>query len=120
MKKVWILEKFASREEMENSLAAIKGLLENANSKEQEVACKQVLEAYEKSFNENPEGRWFGFEGKINYNQFISVALDAIRRNPDGKFRVIEAEIHDNATTWNGYKFVKENDGVLRYLMANK
>lgn len=119
MKKVWILEKFASRKEMEKSMADIKNFLENANGKEQEIG-KQVMEAYEKSFKENPDGRWFGFEGKTNYNQFISVALGSIRRNPDGKFRVIEAEIPDDVTTWIGYKFVKENDGVLQFLMAQK
>ena len=67
-----------------------------------------------------PDGRWYGFEGKVIYRQFCDVAKAAIRRNPEGKFRVVEAEIEDDAKTWNGYKMTKVNDGVLRYLMATK
>ena len=120
MKKVWILEKFASREEMENSLSSINAILESAKDENQINACKQMVESYKKLIDENPEGRWYGFEGKIIYNQFVVTAREAIRRNPDGKFRVVEAEISDDATMWPGYKFVKVNEGVLRYLIATK
>lgn len=120
MKKVWILEKFASREEMEKSLSALNEILESANDEKQIDACKQVVENYKNLIEENPEGRWYGFEGKTIYNQFIVTARNAIRRNPNGKFRVVEAEISDEATMWLGYKFVKVNDGVLKYLMATK
>lgn len=120
MKKVWILEKFASREEMEKSLSAINEILESANDEEQIKVCKQMIENYKKLIDENPEGRWYGFEGKIIYNQFIVTARNAIRRNPNGKFRVVEAEISDDTTMWPGYKFVRVNEGVLKYLMATR
>lgn len=32
----------------------------------------------------------------------------------------IEAEIEDDAQYWSNYKFIKKNEGVLRYLMATK
>lgn len=124
MKKVWILEKFATHEEMVKSCGFYKECIEQmiAEGKdENEIACfEEFATNYEKLVKENPDGRWYGFEGKIKYNDFCYTAKAAIRRNPDGKFRVIEAEIEDNATTWTGYKFVKENEGVLRYLMATK
>lgn len=125
MKKVWILEKFASHEEMVKSHEEMKAAVEMAkaggNYDEQAISSIEAgLAAYEKVMNENPDGRWYGFEGKIIYRQFCDVAKAAIRRNPEGKFRVIEAEIADDAQYWTGYKMVKENDGVYRYLMATK
>ena len=74
-----------------------------------------------KKIKENPNGYWSGTEGKTIYKQFCERAKDAIRRHDkDTKFRVIEGEIKDDAQYWTGYKFVKENEGVLRYLMATK
>ena len=70
---------------------------------------------------ENPKGMWLGWEGKISYRQFCEVAKSSLRRAPSSyKFRVIEAEIENNAKYWGGYKCVKENDAVLRYLMSTK
>ena len=68
--------------------------------------------------DENPNGHWYGFEGKTNYKQFCDVAKAAIRRNYGATFRVVEGEIEDDAKYWSGYKIVKVNSGVLRYLMA--
>lgn len=120
MKKVWILEKFASRDEMENSLSVFNEILESANDEKQIKVYKQMIENYKKLIDENPKGRWYGFEGKSIYNQFVVTAREAIRRNPDGKFRVVEAEIPDDTTMWLGYKFVRVNEGVLKYLMATR
>ena len=124
MKKVWILEKFATVEEMNKSCEFYREAIElmRAEGKdEKEIAhFEEFVLSYEKLIAENPDGRWYGFEGKVIYRQFCDVAKAAIRRNPEGKFRVVEAEIEDDAKTWNGYKMTKVNDGVLRYLMATK
>lgn len=124
MKKVWILEKFASAEDMTKSYNDMKAIVDdcenNGLTEEQIIAFNEHLVRYENMMKENPNGHWYGFEGKFIYRQFCDVAKAAIRRNPDGKFRVVEGEIEDNAIYWPGYKLVKINDGVLRYLMATK
>ena len=125
MKKVWILEKFASREEMLKHQAENRAMVEmaKANDKytaEQISSLEDFAASYDKVVENNPNGRWYGFEGKIIYRQFCDCAKDAIRRNPEGKFRVVEGEIPDDSKMWIGYKFIKENEGVLRYLMATK
>lgn len=125
MKKVWILEKFASREEMLKHQEENRVMVEMAKSSdkytaEQISSLEDFAASYDKVVENNPDGRWYGFEGRIIYRQFCDCAKAAIRHNPDGKFRVVEAEISDEATMWPGYKFVKVNDGVLKYLMATK
>lgn len=125
MKKVWILEKFASAEEMTKSYEDLKAMAEmtkaNGTMKPEEIATIEAgVAKYEETLRANPNGRWYGFEGKTIYRQFCDTARAAIRRNPEGKFRVVEAEIADDAKYWVGYNAVKVNDGVLRYLMATK
>lgn len=125
MKKVWILEKFATAEEETKHYAEFVEMVENAKNNsemtdEQIAQLEQAVATYKKVVDENPNGRWYGFEGKIIYRQFCDVAKAAIRRNPEGKFRVVEGEIDDDAKYWTGYKMTKVNDGVLRYLMATK
>lgn len=125
MKKVWILEKFATAEEQAKHYAEFVEMVENAKADgkmtdEQIAQLEQGIAAYKKVVDENPDGRWYGFEGKVIYRQFCDVAKEAIRRNPEGKFRVVEGEIEDDAKYWTNYKMVKVNDGVYRYLMATK
>lgn len=125
MKKVWVLEKFHTIEDANKTLqqhreiveyAKQQGAPENIIKDFEEVAQKQL-----KKMEENPEGYWVGTEGKSVYREFCMVAKDAIRRHPAGtKFRVVEGEIKDDAKYWLGYKFVKENEGILKYLMATK
>lgn len=124
MKKVWILEKFASAEEMAKSQADMEAMLEAVkadNKGEIDVHSVEMSVAkYKEVVLANPNGRWYGFEGKIKYSEFCYTAKAAIRRNPEGKFRVVEAEIEDDAKYWIGYKNAKVNDCVYRYLMATK
>ena len=125
MKKVWILEKFATAEEQAKHYTEFVEMVENAKNDgkmtdEQIAQLEQGIAAYKKVVDENPDGRWYGFEGKAIYRQFCDVAKEAIRRNPEGKFRVVEGEIEDDAKYWTNYKMVKVNDGVYRYLMATK
>ena len=124
MKKVWILEKFESNEAMVKTLGELEKMLEeskgNLDEKGIEVMNKSIA-SYKKMIDENPEGIWIGWEGKSIYRQFCEVAKDALRRaDKSWKFRVVEGEIEDDAQCWCGYKFVKVNEGVFRYLMATK
>lgn len=124
MKKVWVLERFVNDIEMAETYAEIKEMNEELINEgkvtdEVEIAkLNNMVTRWEKKMEENPNGYWSGFEGKSNYKTFCEVAKDAIRRNPYDKFRVIEGEIKDDAKMWLGYKVVKVNEGVLRYLMA--
>ena len=124
MKKVWILEKFESNEKMVKNLGELEQALEEnkGNLDEKGIeSMNQTIASYKKSIEENPEGMWIGWEGKSIYRQFCDDAKAALHRaDKSWKFRVVEGEIDDNAQYWCDYKFVKENEGVLRYLMATK
>ena len=124
MKKVWILEKFESNEMMVKTLGELEQMFEESKDKLDERGIESMNRtiAYQKKMiEENPEGMWIGWEGKSNYRQFCEVAKDALRRaDKSWKFRVVEGEIEDDAKYWCGYKFVKVNEGVFRYLMATK
>lgn len=124
MKKVWILEKFESNEMMVKTLSNFEQMLEENKGNFDEKGIKsmnQTIDSYKKMIDENPEGMWIGFVGKSIYRQFCDVAKSELRRaDKSWKFRVVEGEIEDDAQSWCGYKFVKENEGVLRYLMATK
>ena len=124
MKKVWILEKFESNEMMVKTLGELEQMFEESKDKLDEKGIESMnrtIASQKKMIEENPEGMWIGWEGKSIYRQFCDVAKAALRRaDKSWKFRVVEGEIEDNARYWRGYKFVKENEGVLRYLMATK
>ena len=124
MKKVWILEKFESNEMMVKTLGELEQMFEESKDNLDEKGIEsmnQTIASYKKMIEENPEGMWTGWEGKSIYRQFCDVAKAALRRaDKSWKFRVVEGEIEDDAQSWCGYKFVKENEGVLRYLMATK
>lgn len=119
MKKVWILERFETKEMLEESLARLQDLIADIEAND-EVAkeVEKIITHTRNLIVENPNGRWHGIEGKSIYSQFCNVAKGTIKMFPDVKFRVVEAEIEDDAHYWLGYRFVKENEGVLRYLMA--
>lgn len=123
MKKVWILEKLYTPEETKKSLAETQTILDTAGSnpsatEEAIKAFQNIITSLEQKLVDFPEGYWGGFEGKVIYSQFCQVAKAAIRRNPDCIFRVVSAEIEDNAWSWMGYKNPQVNEGVLRYLKA--
>lgn len=119
--KVWVLEKFASPTEMIKTLIDMIEMVESSRSScsaEDSQKLDEGLGRFENKIEENPSGFWSGVEGKTSYKQFCNVAKDAIERNPNAKFRVVEGEIDDKATTWTNYRLVSVNDKVLRYLRA--
>ena len=124
MKKVWILEKYITAEEMRNVLGDLSELYESVKESsdvKQIAMVEEMIQKYNDKMEQNPNGYWSGCEGKSVYTQFCEKAKDTIRRaDKDVKFRVVEGEIEDDAKYWVKYKFVKENEGVFRYLMATK
>lgn len=119
--KVWVLEKFASPAEMIKTLIDMIEMVESSRSScsaEDSQKLDEGLDQFENKIEENPSGFWSGVEGKTSYKQFCNVAKDTIERNRNAKFRVVEAEIDDKATTWTGYRLVSVNDKVLKYLRA--
>lgn len=124
MKRVWVLEKYQTVEDMNRSLEQFIEMYESFKvdgTEEQILNAGKLIEMQRDKMAENPNGYWYGLEGKSVYKQFCEVAKCAIRRaDKDAKFRVVEGEIEDDAKYWVGYKFIKENEGVLRYLMATK
>lgn len=122
MKKVWILEKYVTVEEMYKSLEQSNELyasVKESGTEEQIAMVEEMIQKQNDKMEQNPNGYWSGWEGKSIYRQFCDVAKAAIRRADKGtQFRVVEGEVQDDAKFWTGYKFVKENEGVLRYLMA--
>lgn len=122
MTKVWILEKYITTEAMNKSLNDLNEMYESAKemgNKEYISMAEEMIQKQKEKMEQNPNGYWSGWEGKSIYKQFCNVAKAAINRAEEGtQFRVVEGEVKDDAKYWTGYKFVKVNDGVLRYLMA--
>lgn len=125
MKKVWILEKLYKPEETLKSISDMEEILRTAPknpaaTEEGLEMVKKAISSLQQKLEDYPEGYWLGFEGKTVYSQFCSVAKAALRRHPTATFRVVKAEIEDDAQFWPGYKNPQVNEGVLRYLMATK
>lgn len=125
MKKVWILEKLYLPEETKKSIIEMEDMLENIRNNPEApaegISCMEnTISTLKQRLTDFPEGYWLGFEGKVIYRQFCQVAKAAINRNPDFTFRVVSAEIADDAKSWLRYQNPTVNEGVLRYLMATR
>lgn len=125
-KKVWILERYIDSAEMAKTLDEFKEYAEKAE-KEGNIATasfKDAVVRYQEKMRQHPEGYWSGHVGRSNYKQFCWDAKESLRfwLREEGKkaneFRVVEGYIEDNAKLWVGYKAIKVNDGVKRYLLA--
>ena len=123
MKNVWILEKWVTVDGLMDQRADLqKWMAEEDQRADLKETCQKVIEAIDKKMAECPDGYWCGWEGKTIYRQFCSVAKECLRRY-DGKpdrFRVVKAQIEDDAKEWCDYVNPVENEGVLRYLYATK
>jgi len=119
MKAVWILEQYATREELEKNVQDALEMQANAPEEHKQTAADFVAAA-QKLLDNNPNGHWYGTEGKIIYREFCEVSKAFIRRHKGDnlKLRVVKAEIADEAQYWLGYKNPVENEGVLKYLLA--
>lgn len=125
MKKVWILEKLYLPEETKQSITEMEEMLKNLRNNPEApaegISCMEnTIFTLKQRLADFPEGHWLGFEGKVIYKQFCQVAKAAINRNPDCTFRVVSAEIADDAKFWLGYQNPTVNEGVLKYLMATR
>ena len=125
MKKVWILEGWVTRERMEKNAEESERMLRRiVESKpldmfpEEVKVFEELVEFEKKMLAEHPDGYWCGYEGKSNYDLFCQRARNTMRDMKDMKWRVLKAEISDDAESWGGYTNGVENNGVLRYLYA--
>lgn len=121
MMKIWVLESFVNADSQNNTVEEFKGFLADAvkESNEELIEClKKAIDHCEKFNLANPDGHWSGIMSKKNYKNFCYEAKDTMRRHKDWQFRVVKAEIEDNATTWVGYTNAVVNDGVLKYFYA--
>lgn len=119
MRKVWILEKFDTVEDMTRVRDEIQRMFDDAEpDSEEQATAKRILDKCNEDLEEYPEGRWHGHEGKFNYKDFCYVAKAAIRRDRNAKFRVVAAEVEDDAKYWLGYQNPVVNEGVMKYLYA--
>lgn len=125
MKKVWVLEKWATPEEMAQTLADFEEMARDAEergeSEEFITKTRELADKVRERNAANPDGMWRGSIGRVNYKQFCEVAKDELRMSDkSNKYRVVEAQIKDDAHTWVKYTDARENVGVMKYLMATK
>ena len=122
MKKVWILEGLYTKDEMLSTIKEYTELRDSGQFTDSEHidALNKAISRITEALNENPNGKWLGYQGKIIWKQFCECALETMTYLKHKKFRVVEALIPDDATNWNGYTVVRENEGALRYLMYKK
>lgn len=114
MKKVWVLEKLETVEEMRETINRLADMAEAGDEMADELFTRLM-----KDLLDNPNGKWHGYCGKLNYKDFCWDAKDTIRRAEKGtKFRVVKAEIENDAKYWTNYVNAVENEGVLKYLYA--
>ena len=120
MKKVWILEKFNTPEDLAKDIVVMEEYLQNSlkDSPKYVSTCDDLVAKAKKRLEEHPEGLWSGVEGKTIYDQFCIVAKAAIKRSPEANYRVVQAQINDDAQYWVGYTDGVVNEGVLKYLLA--
>ena len=120
MKKVWVLERFSTADELRAGVESAKEYVKKCEDQFPEhlkSAEDRLTYAIETCHN-NPEGFWVGWEGKTDYKVFCRVAKDALRRDRKASYRVVSAELKDDAKTWLGYVNSVVNEGVMRYLYA--
>ena len=122
MKTVWILEKWKSPEFMRQTINEFASTLEDEKDEEFIKSTKKIVASLEQELKDNPDGVWTGIVGKTVYKQFCIDAKDDLRywkkKDKNMQFRVVKAEIEDNAKYWLGYVNPVENNRVLRYLYA--
>ena len=118
MKAVWILEVLKTPGEWGEALEESKELLDmDMDERSKEMTLSYIRKLEEKIAN-YPDGKFEGTVGRSIYNQFTRDAKEVILRNKDKQYRVVKAEIEDDAQYWVKYQNAVENPGVLKYLYA--
>lgn len=121
MKKVFILEKFIDVKAMEKSIADAEEMLNFWKEKGDQdaiIMASQMVGWAKKDLEDHPEGYWRGWHGKIYFSQLVECARPSILREPNAKYRVMDALIEDDAEFWTAYKFAKENKNALKRLQS--
>ena len=120
MKKVWILERFITKEEMSESLQDIINMRDTAEDVKLQSTYEEWVKSYVKKMEDHPEGYWLGSVGKSAYKDFCWEAKESLRywKGKNKNFRVVEGEIKDTDKYWTNYTPVKINSGVMKYLFA--
>lgn len=118
MKKVWILQRWETVDEMKEAYNDIKDIIAGCDDLELVSQWERVATNCLEIIKNSPNGKWQDVIGRSIYRQFCDVAHEEMSRRKNEKWRVVEGVIEVDATTWVGYKFTKENDGILRYLYA--
>lgn len=120
MKKVWILEGFISVNKINEDLDEWNELLQLATKREQIETCLEMIEIFENKLDANPNGYWLAYQGSTSYKQFCHFARSTMRnlRKDRMTWRVVEGLIEETAKTWQDYRTLKENVGVMKYLWA--
>lgn len=125
MTKVWILERFINPEQMQRDLESTIETLEIEKAKEEReeafiAALERIIIKHKKRIKETPEGYWMGWEGKISYNSFKRIAIEAISRDKrqknNNKFRAVVALTKKGEKTWINYVNPTVNEAVTKYI----
>lgn len=125
-RKIWILEKFITPEAMEKHVKEMEDLKlhieETTDDADTIKTANKMLNDARQTLENNPNGHWTGWAGKLNYKEFCRQAKECINFDPTAKYRVLKAdEIDSNHQFWCGnYTNGIENEGVLRYLYATR
>lgn len=118
MKTVWVLEMLRTPDEMREAINDFEDMLHMETTEQIKVKLTETIHKLEMQMIEFPNGKFTGTIGRSIYKQFTKDAKDCIRRNKDRQFRVVKAEIEDDAQYWVNYKNSVENEGVLKFLYA--
>ena len=85
MKKVWVLEKWATREEriqtLEDVLALCDKVEETVGKEDTDKAREIYRNMLEKVSNPSFEGEWIGWIGKSVYKHFCQDAIESMKFN---------------------------------------
>lgn len=122
MKKVWVLEKRATIDELKKELFNMIDLLDNTSAEERsKLNVAGTLCELEEKIEDNPHGVFHALFGRESYRQFCNDAKDYIENHQPSTradYHVIVGEVPDEAQTWIGFNPVERKEGVERYLFA--
>ena len=145
MKKVWALEKKTTQKDIDSIRTLTQTLIDDGNIPE-DVAqrvidslnarkvgdwvpdyvsnnyhkfCSEVK--YKLNLEDSKAIRELKKElGKVSFSSDINAKFRETHLSVFNSYRVVEGEIEDLEVNYYNYKFVKENEGVYKYLWSTK